>query len=296
MFDVAPFLVHPDWEKPFKLQTDASDYAIATILDQVSDDACTEKVVCYASRHLTDAKKRSTRLKRSCLPSPGDAKNFRKYLSGQRFTVETDHANLRWLMSGKHQTGRLARWVLRLQGFDFVITHKPGKSNGNAGALSRLPTVASDSSTVPLLAVTENLIELPGINQLREQQESDPLLSEFIGYLKSREQRAQQDIRHELRETLRDTGTISVDKNTGLLMQKSILNGRRHYVSILPSASRSAVMKAAHDLPMSGHLGCKKTYHRVRSQYYWKGPGQDVKDFVRSCMECQLYLANSVNP
>ena len=212
---------------------------------------------------------------------------FRKYLSGQRFTVETDHANLRWLMSGKHQTGRLARWVLRLQGFDFVITHKPGKSNGNADALSRLPTVASNSSTVPLLAVTENLIELPDKDQLREQQESDPLLSEVIGYLKSREQRAQQDICPEARETLRDTGTISVDEITGLLMHKSVLNGRRHYVPILPSASRSAVMKALHDLPMSGHLGRKKTYHRVRSQYYWKGLGQDVKDFVRSCMECQ---------
>ena len=86
---------------------------------------------------------------------------------------------------------------------------------------------------------------------------------------------------------LRDTGTVSVDENTGLLMYKSILNGRRQYVPILPSASRSAVMKALHDLPMSGHLGRKKRYHRVRSQHYRKRLGQDVKDFVRSSMECQ---------
>ena len=53
-----PLLVHPDWDKPFRLQTDASDYAIAAILAQVSDDASTEKVVCYASRHLTDAERK----------------------------------------------------------------------------------------------------------------------------------------------------------------------------------------------------------------------------------------------
>ena len=192
--------------------------------------------------------------------------------------METDHANLRWLMSRKHQTGCLALWVLHLQGFDFVVTHKPGKSNGNADALSQLPTVVSDSATLPILAVTENLIELSDKDQLREQQESDPFLSEVIGYLKSREQRGQQDISPEVREVLRDTGTISVDENNGLLMHKPILNSRRHYVPMLRSASRSAVMKALHDLPMSGNLGRKKTYHRMQSQYYWKGLGQDMED------------------
>ena len=207
-----------------------------------------------------------------------------KYLLGQRFAAKADNANLRWLMSGKHQTGRLARWVLRFQGFDIVITHKRGKSNGNADALLRLPTVASNSSMVLLLAVTENLIELPDKDQLREQQESETFLSEIIGYSKSRKQRTQHDISPEVRETLRDTGTISFDENTGLLMHNSVLNGRRHQVPILPFASRSAFMKALHDLLVSGHLRRKKTYHRVRSQYYWKGLGQDVKDFVHSCV------------
>ena len=70
-------------------------------------------------------------------------------------------------------------------------------------------------------------------------------------------------------------------------MHKSVLNGRRHYFPILPSTSRSAVMKALHDLTMSERLGSKKTYHRLRPQYYWKCLGQDVKDFVRSCIGCQ---------
>ena len=63
---------------------------------------------------------------------------FRKYLVGVHFTLETDHANLRWLMSANHQAGRLARWILRLQELDFTIRHNLGKANTNVDALSRL--------------------------------------------------------------------------------------------------------------------------------------------------------------
>lgn len=173
---------------------------------------------------------------------------FRKYLAGQRFTVQTDHANLRWLMSGKHETGRRARWVLRLQEFDFAIAHKPGAANANADALSRLPLVDPESPTVPLLAITKEAIELPSRDQLREQQESDPLLSEVIAYLKAPEGR---EMAPEVREALRDTGTISVDDNTGLLMHKSTTNGRRHYVPILPPCKSSASPESS---PRSSHV------------------------------------------
>ena len=72
-------------------------------------------------------------------------------------------------------------------------------------------------------------------------------------------------------------------------MHESTASGRRYYVPILPPAVRLPVMQALHDLPMSGHLGYKKTYHRIRTQFldYWKGMGRDVKAFVRSRLPCQ---------
>jgi hypothetical protein len=54
-------------------------------------------------------------------------------LSGQKFTIETDHNPLTWLakMKDKNQQ-RLLRWDLLLQQYDFKINYRSGASNKNA--------------------------------------------------------------------------------------------------------------------------------------------------------------------
>jgi len=42
-------------------------------------------------------------------------------------------------MNIKDATGRLARWSLLLQQYDFEIVYRPGKEHGNADSLSRSP-------------------------------------------------------------------------------------------------------------------------------------------------------------
>lgn len=55
------------------------------------------------------------------------------------FTIITDHASLKWLMTLKDLNGRLARWSLQLQIYDFQIEHKKGSENIVADMLSRVP-------------------------------------------------------------------------------------------------------------------------------------------------------------
>ena len=65
-------------------------------------------------------------------------KHFHCYLYGRRFQVITDHRPLKWLMSVKDPTSRLARWNLKLQAYDFEIIHNPGKQQTHVDALSRI--------------------------------------------------------------------------------------------------------------------------------------------------------------
>ncbi len=59
------------------------------------------------------------------------------------------------------------------------------------------------------------------------------------------------------------------------------------YQIVLPTGYRLQVLKLAHELPLSGHLGVTKTFHRVSKYYFWPGLKSAVSDFCRSCDVCQ---------
>ena len=61
---------------------------------------------------------------------------FQPYFYPGHVTVMTDHGNLRWLMAHQ-QKGRLARWQLLLQMYDFTISYVKGVNNPVADVLSR---------------------------------------------------------------------------------------------------------------------------------------------------------------
>jgi hypothetical protein len=66
-------------------------------------------------------------------------KLLRPHLYGRSFSIVTDHAALKWLMTRPNLAGRLHRWSLTLQEYDFVIEYRPGATNVVADALSRAP-------------------------------------------------------------------------------------------------------------------------------------------------------------
>ena len=120
---------------PFHLFVDASQTGIGLTLGQIVD--CTKRVIAYAGRDLNSAERNYSATEREALAVIDGIKGFQPYLQGQNFTIYTDHNALRWLMSLADPSGRLARWSLLIQQFDFDAVHRPGVVNGNADALSR---------------------------------------------------------------------------------------------------------------------------------------------------------------
>ena len=131
-----PVLRNPDFFKTFVLQTDASNVGIGSVLSQV-DDSGEEHPVAYASRKLLPRETRYAAVEKECLAVVESIRSFRVYLEGRHFEVQTDHRSLQYLHRLRDSNGRLSRWSLYLQPFDFSITHRSGHRNGKVDGLSR---------------------------------------------------------------------------------------------------------------------------------------------------------------
>ncbi|XP_053356089.1 uncharacterized protein LOC128527651, partial [Clarias gariepinus] len=133
----SPVLEYPDASRMFILDRDASDVVLGAVLSQVSEGK--ERAIAYFSRALSGPEKNYCVTRRELLAVVAALKHFRPYLYGQSFLLRTDHASLVWLLSFKEPEGQLARWLERLQDYDFIVQHRAGKLHANADALSRRP-------------------------------------------------------------------------------------------------------------------------------------------------------------
>lgn len=88
---------------------------------QHCDDG-TWRPVSFTIRELTDAEVKYTVTERECLAVVHGLRKWGCQLHEEReLVVETDHLSLKWLMSFKDPRGRLARWMVEVQEFDFTV-------------------------------------------------------------------------------------------------------------------------------------------------------------------------------
>ncbi|KAG5899439.1 hypothetical protein JTB14_033630 [Gonioctena quinquepunctata] len=133
----APILSYPLPKGKFILDTDASKVGLGAVLSQIQEGQ--EKVIGYFSKTLSKPERNYCVTRRELLAVVKGVEHFYKYVYGRRFLLRTDHAALKWLLQFKNPEGQVARWIERLQEFDFEIEHRAGTSHKNADALSRRP-------------------------------------------------------------------------------------------------------------------------------------------------------------
>ena len=134
-----PLLGHPDFTKPFILETDASFQGLGAILSQKQNDKLV--VLGYASRGLRPHERNmanysSMKLELLALYWSITEK-FRDILLGAEFTVFTDNNPLSYLQTTAKLGATEMRWQAELAQFNFRIQYRSGKQNLNADALSR---------------------------------------------------------------------------------------------------------------------------------------------------------------
>ena len=139
-------LTHPVPDAPLRIETDASTRSIAgCIMQLLPGDATEWRPIAFASRCLTSAERNYSVTELECLAVVYCFSKFRCYVLGRPFELVVDHSALVWLLKRKEPpTGKLARWVLLLQEYEYSVVHRPGKLHVLADALSRLPRVRED--------------------------------------------------------------------------------------------------------------------------------------------------------
>lgn len=264
----APVLANPDFSRKFYLHCDASDFGIGAVLVQI-DDTGSERPIAFMSRKLNSAQRNYSVTERECLAAIEAIKKFRCYLELQEFEVITDHSSLVWLMRQPELTGRLARWVFKLQSYQFTISHRKGKDHIVPDALSRNPSheVSAIELTAPEIDLNSTCFNDEDYQALRRRISGLPsnypdvkIVDNFV-YIRTDHYRG-------------DTGQETAC-----------------WKLWVPRNLRRDVIARAHDLPVSAHGGVSKTLDLVRRHFYWPGLVHDVREYIRSCDICKATKA-----
>ena len=138
-------LQHPVDGAPLRVETDASMNSVAGCILQLIGDQW--HPIAFASRCLTSAERNYAVTELECVAVVYCVNKFRCYVLGRPFELVVDHSALKWLLLSKEApTGKLCRWVLLLQEFQFTVIHRPGHLHTVADALSRLPRLTEDAA------------------------------------------------------------------------------------------------------------------------------------------------------
>ncbi|GJV29156.1 reverse transcriptase domain-containing protein [Tanacetum coccineum] len=137
-----PILVAPDWDLPFKIMCDASDYAVGAVLGKHKTKHF--QPIHYASKTMTDAQAHYNTMEKELLAVVYAFEKFWPYLVLSKTIMYTDHSTLKYILSKQDDKPRLLRCILLLQEYDVIIRDKKGAENLAADHLSRLENPHQD--------------------------------------------------------------------------------------------------------------------------------------------------------
>ncbi|QRW04042.1 Retrotransposable element Tf2 protein [Ceratobasidium sp. AG-Ba] len=251
-----PVLIHPDPDKPFILETDASGIAIGAILSQRGEDGYLHPVA-YLSKSYNDAQRNYDTANKELLAIVESLKHWRIYLEG---TILPN-----------------ARWHMELASFNFEIHYRPGKMSNKPDALSRRHDHEDIPNPQQIMINAERFkgfkanIEIDIISMIREGLSDDESLTTLIASTKKKEDlppsiRKQYDKYEWKEDLLWYEGRIVIPENKEI---------------------RLAILEMHHDNPIAGHQGQARTLELISRRYYWPAMKQQVNRFVETCEICQ---------
>ena len=249
----ATLLSHPKPDAPTCIVTDASNEAVGAVLQQHIGNQW--QPISYFSRKLKPAETRYSTFDRELLAIYLAIRHFRHFVEGRLFHIRTDHKPLTYALSiqSDRHSPRQIRHLDFISQFTSDIRYIKGNDNVVADALSRVEVnVLHDGSPVVDLAMLATA-QQQELYLIRLQLSSSSLVLES--------------------KPLPDSDLeIVCDVSTGVPRP------------VVPTSLCRMVFHSLHSL---SHPGVRATQHLITSRFVWPGINTDVRNWTRSCLQCQ---------
>ncbi|GJY65892.1 reverse transcriptase domain-containing protein [Tanacetum coccineum] len=274
----APILIAPNWDQPFEIMCDASDYAIGAVLGQRIEKHF--RPIHYASKTMTEAESNYTTTEKEMLAVVYAFEKFRSYLIMNKSVVYTDHSALKYLFNKKDAKARLLRWVLLLQEFDFKVIDTKGAENYAADHLSRLENPYENVFDPKEITETFPLETLNMVTSHDDQ--NIPWFADIANY---------------------HAGNFLI-KGMSTQQKRKFFKDIKHYFWDDPFLFRTCadqiirrcvfgqealeILKACHEGPTGGHHSANITAQKVfDAGFFWPTIYKDAYELIKSCDACQ---------
>lgn len=283
---------HPmDGTEELVVYCDASAEGFGGVLMGTRPGASAKVISMYShsnpEKHLHSATSEMKGLLR-CLSA------FAGYILGTKFRVRTDNWAVFRVLKSQSVSTTVRRSLQELLFWFPNIEFIPGKDNGVADYLSR----------VPLYTCPELPLQVPAVVQEKEPQATAIQVRRGERY-QHWSSGHDSDIFHRLMvECLQDKRPDNVEdrlwEKVTQAKGKYRLHNRQLFrktskgggVPVIASPSRALKLQQAHD--MCGHFGVRSTYMQLCRLAYWNGMYKDVQSWVETCHSCQVFASTQL--
>ena len=176
------------------------------------------------------------------------------------------------------------------------MVHRPGRSHGNADALSRMPChqCGRDSH---YLSVSVNFFQADGsleggslwqssADEIRQLQMEDEVLGPLLRALENKSKPTENNFQGESAESRRLLQLWDQLVSKQGVLHRLFVNQQSSLQLVVPKTSRKEVFDCVHSGAIGGHLGMEKTLSRLKERFYWPGQWNDVRDWCQTCTAC----------
>jgi transposase InsO family protein len=257
---------------------------------------------------------------------------WHNYLSGIKFTWETDHKALTQLNQKAQINKRCERWRLKILEYDFIVKYIPGPMNSMPDYLSRSPVDNAEEDPDETI--------LTASKSTQTESESIQRHSYIVTAVQTRSAKLKNSITNNSTDTTKSIAdsqtSISHNKPNSLIEEnriipfsieqlietqknddyvKNIINNIKKHkqyiikndlllrrfnrpVPYVPQGPlRTTIIKIYHDTAANGaHFGRDKTIHKIKQRYFWHSMYKDIDNHIKSCLLCAQYNPRRQKP